>query len=345
MNELQVIVNQTPGVIKWNFEELKTALSEMMKTYTGMVYTEETIPAAKADVAMLRKLRKAVEDKRKGIKEKCMEPYKIVEEQAKELTGIIDEPINLIAKQVNDYEAKQKAMRKEEIMAYMTDRFANFPPEIAKKAQLKIYDSRWENATAKKKDWMAAIDACLDDITISLGIIRGIDEEFQKDAMREYGFNLELSAAIAKAQELQQQKARILEAERRRQEEAERRKKEADEAAARRDEEERARAAQAAQTQAQQATPTMGQVIESIEINAFMAATAHCAPVSQEPVAWNELEDELNDAFTGNQPQAMPQMVEKPDDGSILVRIYGTPEEQKNILEYCSFMGVRCEQI
>ena len=340
MEELQVVVNQTPGVIRWNFDELKTALSHMMETYTGLVYTEESIPAAKADVAMLRKLRKAVEDKRKEIKEKCLEPYSTVEAQAKELTGIIDEPINLIAKQVSDYETRQKAIRKGEILKYMGDRFSGLPEGIAKKAQFKIYDQRWENATAKKKDWMAAIDACLDDINRSLGIIRGIDEEFRNDALAEYGVNLELSAAIAKAQALQQQKARILETERRRQEEAERRKRETEEAATRQAAEEAARA----KVQPQTTTPTMGQVIENIERSAFKAATVQttccAAPATPEPLPWDD-----NTSPSVNMAQNVPQAATTLDDGSILVRIYGTPEEQKSILEYCSFMGVRCEKM
>lgn len=340
MEELKVIVNQTPGVIRWNFDELKTALSLMMETYTGLVYTEETIPAAKADVAMLRKLRKAVEDKRKEIKEKCLEPYSTVETQAKELTGIIDEPINLIAKQVSNYEARQKALRKKEILKYMDDCFSGIPAEIAKKAQFKIYDQRWENATAKKREWMAAINSCREDINRSLGIIEGIDEEFRKDAIIEYGINLELSAAIAKVQALQQQKARILEAERRRQEEAERRKREADEATARRAAEE------ATRVQTQPSIPIMGQVIESIERSAFAAATVQttcCAkPKTPEPLQWD---DDADATPSVNTAQDVPQTATTPDDSSILVRIYGTAEEQKSILEYISFMGVRCEQL
>ena len=33
MKELQVVAQQTPGTIDWNFEELKERLSEEMKRY------------------------------------------------------------------------------------------------------------------------------------------------------------------------------------------------------------------------------------------------------------------------------------------------------------------------
>ena len=47
--ELQVIVQQEPGTVRWNFEDLKAALAEQMEVYSGLVYTEETVKDAKAD--------------------------------------------------------------------------------------------------------------------------------------------------------------------------------------------------------------------------------------------------------------------------------------------------------
>ena len=108
MNELQVVVKQEVGKINWNFEELKTALATEMKKYTGIVFDDDSIADAKKTVAYLRKLKESVEDRRKDVKKKCLEPYNEMEKQAKELTQLIDEPINTIAKQVKDYEEEQK---------------------------------------------------------------------------------------------------------------------------------------------------------------------------------------------------------------------------------------------
>ena len=65
MNELQVNVTQKPGAVQWNFEELVNALQAQMQQYEAMVYTEDTVKDAKADVAALRKLRSEVESRRK----------------------------------------------------------------------------------------------------------------------------------------------------------------------------------------------------------------------------------------------------------------------------------------
>ena len=127
MNELQVVVKQEVGKINWNFEELKTALATEMKKYTGIVFDDDSIADAKKTVEYLRKLKESVEDRRKDVKKKCLEPYNEMEKQAKELTQLIDEPINTIAKQVKDYEEEQKKKKKEEILAYMAEVFPMSP--------------------------------------------------------------------------------------------------------------------------------------------------------------------------------------------------------------------------
>ena len=104
MNELQVIVDQEPGIIRWNFDDLKEALRNELEVYKNTVYDDASIKDAKKDVASLRKLRGAVEDKRKEIREKCLEPYTLIEQQAKELTGLIDEPIEVINERGQEYE-------------------------------------------------------------------------------------------------------------------------------------------------------------------------------------------------------------------------------------------------
>ena len=68
MKELQVVAQQTPGTIDWNFEELKERLSEEMKRYEKIVYTDENIKEAKSDIAGLRKLQKEVNDRKIEIK-------------------------------------------------------------------------------------------------------------------------------------------------------------------------------------------------------------------------------------------------------------------------------------
>ena len=221
---LEVIVEQKPGVINWNFEQLKTALAEKMKEYEGLVYTEETVPVAKKDIATLRQLKKSVSDKRIEIKKKCLEPYAVIEKQAEELTKLLDTPINQIAKQLEDYEKQRKAEARKQIVAYMDEKFANLPEDISNKLKTVIYDERWENASTAKKVWKQSIDEAHGRTQGDLAVIGDIEEEFKPKVMKVYSVNLVLSEAVAKATELRNQKLEILARERERIAEEERRK-------------------------------------------------------------------------------------------------------------------------
>lgn len=222
--ELQVVVQQTPGTISWNFEELKAGLAEKMKAYENLVYTEENLSVAKQDVAMLRKLRKSVEDRRKEIKNKCLEPYGIIEDQAKQLTGLIDQPIKNISEQVCQYEEDRRAKKKEKIMMFMSKAFADLDPVIAKRLQFKIYDKRWENKTITDDEWLNAVNDALKATEADLEAIGGIEPEFQQTCLEVYKQNLALNEALSKANELRKQQEMIREQERRRAEEEARRR-------------------------------------------------------------------------------------------------------------------------
>ncbi len=226
MNELQVTVEQNPGAVKWNFEELKNALEAEMKVYEKAVYDDGMIKTAKNDIASLRKLRDSVEKRRKEIRRKCLEPYDIIEIQAKELTGLIDRPIVLIDKRIKEYEEDQKKIRRAEIIAFFDHIFVDVDPEIAGITKEKKYDIRWENASASKKSWQDAIHSIHDTVKSDLALIGDVDEDCREAAMKVYKTNLAISDALMKANEMKRQKEALLEAERRRREEAEKRKQE-----------------------------------------------------------------------------------------------------------------------
>lgn len=222
MNELQVNVTQKPGAVRWNFEELVNALQAQMQQYEAMVYTEDTVKDAKADVAALRKLRSEVESRRKEIRNKCLEPYGVIEEQAKILTGMIDKPIAKISEQVEEYTEKRKQEKKEEILTFMRDTFADLPDNVSAKLRFKVYDTKWENATATKKAYKDAITSAYQATKSDLAILEGVDPDYKEAAMQAYIKDLSLQDAMAKAQELQKQKEIVLENERRRKAEQER---------------------------------------------------------------------------------------------------------------------------
>lgn len=218
MNELQVTVMQKPGEIRWNFEELKHALTEQLQVYKEIVYTDDNIGDAKKDAAALRKLSKSVNDRKIEIKKKCLEPYAAIEEQAKELIALINEPIEVITERVNDYENQRKAEKQELIMSEMRKAFADLPDDIRTKLIEKTFDPKWLNATCTGRTYAEVIKKAHDDTVDALRLIGNVDEDFAEQVMEEYMKDLCLTAAMTKAQDLQAVKERMLERERLRKE-------------------------------------------------------------------------------------------------------------------------------
>ena len=159
MEELSLISRQEPGIVSIdNFEELKTALQRQLAIYQTIVYSSDGIKAAKKDKATLNKLKKAVDEKRKEIKKIYMQPYLIVEEQAKELIALIDKPLRLVTQFIAQEEAMEKAARREEIKAFF---YQNAQPLGAMAdavfASPGFYEAKWENKSTSVKSYQDAI--------------------------------------------------------------------------------------------------------------------------------------------------------------------------------------------
>lgn len=248
MNDIAVKVEQTPGVIKWNYEEIKKNLEAELETYKNTAYTDDTIGTAKKDVAALRSLSKDINDRKIEVKNACLEPYQIIEDQAKELIALIEEPISVINAQVKDYEERRKKAVHEKIDAHFSSEYekAGLPANLRDMAYGKIFDSKWLNATCSMKTWKDGITNGLKAIGKDIESIKSFNSEFEDDMMKSYSAKLELSDAISKMKQMDEQKQRILEAERRKKEEAERLERERAEREARERAEAEKRAAEEA---------------------------------------------------------------------------------------------------
>mgnify|MGYP002762764778 CR=1 FL=1 len=97
-NELTVRVEHPElPAIRWNEDEVRQNLTEMLAAYTGRVYTPETIKDAKADRAAVNKLDKQLADAARGAKTFYMKPLeeflqsaKQMQAQCKQVSGAID---------------------------------------------------------------------------------------------------------------------------------------------------------------------------------------------------------------------------------------------------------------
>lgn len=215
--ELQIVVQQEVGAISWNFEEIKPALASMMKDYEGLVYTEENVKVAKNDIAFLRKLKKAISDKRIELKNKCLEPYEIFEKQAAELTEMIDKPIATIDIQLSDYEKNRREGVKAKILAFMDEEFKVLPSDVAKTVKKLRYDTKWENVSTATSRWKQGVsDACRKAQRDLAWIDETVEDEFKELSIEAYARNLELKDVMDDVTKARKQKEAILARERER---------------------------------------------------------------------------------------------------------------------------------
>ena len=218
MKNTQIKVTQNAGTISFNFEEIKEQLSAEMAYYKSMLFTEETKKEAKETVAALRKLKKEVSDRRIEIKKAYMQPYDEFEAKVKELDALINEPIAFISEQVAEFERK----RIEEKKKLIGEIYAGIMAEHDFAAEYlpldRIYDSKWENATATQKAITEAIADRVKRTEKDLSTIRAMQSEFEDKGLAKYKSTLELSDAIEVMNQYQKQKEEILRREKEREE-------------------------------------------------------------------------------------------------------------------------------
>lgn len=232
MNELQINVELNSGSIITNTDELKEQLAVKMAEYENAVFTEESKQIAKAELASLRRLREAVEKRRKEIKAQCMIPYNNFEKEVKELTTIIDKPIQIIDKQLKEMEEVRIQKRRMDVGTL----YAEVVEEFSEYLPLKdIYDKKWDLAGTTLKKIREDLEQLVAKVLSEITILSNNPSDVKDEAIAMYKKDRDLSKALTYINTYEANKARALKAEeerrrleeeRRRQEEIERAKRE-----------------------------------------------------------------------------------------------------------------------
>ena len=100
--------------IDFNYEELKQSIKASLEKYDNLLYTDDQMKAAQTDRANLNNFIKALDAKRKEVKEKCLAPYAEFEAKIKELQALVEEPVLRIDNQIKTYENGKKAEKKDQ---------------------------------------------------------------------------------------------------------------------------------------------------------------------------------------------------------------------------------------
>lgn len=225
MGEIILQVKPIAGQIQTNFDEIEKQLAADMGKYDGVIFTEETKADAKKTVASLRKLKKSIEDSDKEAKAQWMEPYNQFHTRVKQMTALVDKPINHINGQVEIFEKNRLRERQAEIQQMYTEEIGDMEDFLP---LYRLQEDKWSNASTSVKSIRKSMSETIANTRAGKAAIEAMQSDAVPDALRKFQATLNLPDALAYINRYETQKAETLrkEEERRRQEEERRRQAE-----------------------------------------------------------------------------------------------------------------------
>lgn len=194
----------TAPTVDFNFEAIKTELTEKLTKYNNLVVTEDSIKDAKADRANLNKLKEALETKRKEVKKEVMAPYTAFEAKIKELVALIDQPIQSIDGQVKEFDKMRQDEKRQEIESHY---LGIIPGELQDIIPLeRIMKPQWLNVSVSIAKIKEELDSIGSRTNLDIMFIETIEEEYRDAVKAEYVETLSIEKALAKKKALQDAK-------------------------------------------------------------------------------------------------------------------------------------------
>ena len=208
MLEIKILTPQDNFLkaVEFNYDELKSQLQENLDKYQNLVFTEKNMDEGKNTRARLNKLKTALDDKRKEIKKRCLEPYEVFEVKIKELIGLVDKPTLAIDTQIKAYEEALRETKRQEIINYFNSK--SMFGDLIKIDHPCFWDEKWLNTTKKMKDVELEIDNKITAIQEGLKTIDLAfnDNEFKPQIRDVFLKTLDINSAFNEKARLENQK-------------------------------------------------------------------------------------------------------------------------------------------
>lgn len=195
-----------PQKIDFNYEAIKSELSEKLERYNSLVVMEGSISGAKKDKAALNKLKTALEDRRKEVKKDCLRPYEEFERKIKELVGMIDAPVMAIDGQLKAFDEIKKAEKRADIHGFYADSIGDLAVLLPFD---RVFDPRWLNATYKIEDVQKEIAGLIFKARNDIAIIKSMNLGEEQQVLDVYLRTLDMSAALAEKTRLEAAQKRM----------------------------------------------------------------------------------------------------------------------------------------
>ena len=211
MMELKILAPEDGGFareIVWNNEELKRELAARMAEYDALVLTEDQVKEGKKELAALRKLRTAMDDERKRIKKQYLDPYQKFEAQIKEVIALVDAPIQLIDRQIKEFDEQKRIEKMNQIHEIYDQSIGTLRGILPFE---RVLDEKWLNATASLKSTEKAIHDLVDRVNSDLDTIEALGSRYDMQIRDVYIRTLDLSTALREKSRLEEQEKQLAE--------------------------------------------------------------------------------------------------------------------------------------
>lgn len=147
----KVQVNYTPAKVDVvGLANLKQAVDQVCKTYSGLVVTADSYKQDKKTAAELNKLKKALNDRKIEIKKQATKEVDQFADEVKAMTSELDGVVSQIRAGINAYDEKAKAERTESIKRRIAD--------LCGEAHVSADDIEWNPSWANKSSTWPKIE-------------------------------------------------------------------------------------------------------------------------------------------------------------------------------------------
>lgn len=114
-------ITETLPAISFNAEELEAWVRGIVENYTGLVVTEDMVPAIKSEMAGLNKVRDRLEAARKEAVRRVSTPIREFEDRIKAITAVLVEARAGLDAQVKAFEERQREDKRREVEFLIRD--------------------------------------------------------------------------------------------------------------------------------------------------------------------------------------------------------------------------------
>ncbi len=206
-NEIEAKIT-TVGKVEDNILEAKEYALELKDYYSKLVFTEVQKDEAAKERANINKAVKKIADYRKNIVAEFKKPIEVFEATAKETEKILKETSDFVDLQVKNFENKEKEIRKENAKKIYENNIEELKELVPFE---RIFNDKWLNKGSWKEDNTSTIieneiSEIREKVRNGLKAIEELHSEFELELKNTFLQDFDLTKAIFKNNQLQEQK-------------------------------------------------------------------------------------------------------------------------------------------